>query len=374
MARFVTLEEFGRFALFFASYLLILGFLRGLVGEVLLVRSSETNQGQDDQVRAAIAITVLVAGGFSLIFVAIYFALGLSDPLLLSAALVLPGTLVQDTYRFAMFSQSKARAAFMNDLLAFTTFMVAIILVLLRNPEVKSWQLVLAWGFGYLLAALLVMHREDWEPDFLSGIAWFRENRGLGLRFGAEQITITGADQVLVYVVAALFGLGAAGVLRGGQALMGPVAILFMGTRMVTIPLARVLPVEKLWRMSLLLSGILGGVSLAWGVMLDWFPIGRLLLGDLWEKVNPYIDPFVIVLLGVGISSGAATGLRGLADARRSLKARLNSSLLIVGGGVGGFAALDFAAGVKCLAVASVTASFGWWWQFRSSIANGTRP
>ena len=92
------------------------------------------------------------------------------------------------------------------------------------------------------------------------------------------------------------------------------------------------------------------------------FEIGQALLGDSWASARVVLIPLGLSLVFQGLSGGALVGLRVLADARSSLRARLLDAAFgfvfgvgggLLGGAIG--ASWGFAAGAAVSAVIFIT-------------------
>jgi O-antigen/teichoic acid export membrane protein len=89
----------------------------------------------------------------------------------------------------------------------------------------------------------------------------------------------------------------------------------------------------------------IGGLSLGlatvvglWVLVLALLPvgIGQALLGDSWAEAQLVLVPLGLALIAQGVSGGALVGLRVLADAKSSLRARIIDSVSSFVLGVGG--------------------------------------
>lgn len=119
VARTVDTTVLGAFAFAFLAYAIGLGVNRAIAAQPLVIRYSATEP-------ARWASGVAVAGGVALwvgvpsAFIAVAIAALASDSLreaFLALALVFPGLLYQDTWRYAFFAESRAAFAFLNDLI-----------------------------------------------------------------------------------------------------------------------------------------------------------------------------------------------------------------------------------------------------------------
>ena len=107
---------------------------------------------------------------------------------------------------------------------------------------------------------------------------------------------------------------------------------------------------------------IVGAMFVAGGVLVPR-SIGRSLFGVTWDTTHQVIILAGIAVLGNCIAAGALVGLRALAAARASLRARLYGlPFAVVGPVVGAFwGARGFAVG---MVVSSWAGALIWWQQF----------
>ena len=88
---------------------------------------------------------------------------------------------------------------------------------------------------------------------------------------------------------------------------------------------------------------------------------GRLLFNDTWPRAERLLLPMGLTMIAGGALSGGLLGIRALGDARRSLRARLWTTPVMLGAPLLG-AVLDDAGGfVLGMAVAHAVAAVVWW-------------
>src|SRR4029453_13055004 len=106
------------------------------------------------------------------------------------------------------------------------------------------------------------------------------------------------------------------------------------------------------------------------GVLASRLPdhIGTLLLGDVWPQAQPLIVPVAIGAAGTALSSGAGNGLRVMAAARWSLRARVFAAPLTVIAVVCGAEVASAAGAAWALAASQMIVSCVWWWYFSKAI------
>ena len=178
VARTVGLTDFGAFSLAFAAYLIVAGLSRAVTAQPLLIRYGDVSNS--DWRRGASAATgmALLIGATAAI-VALSIALvadGSVRSAFLALALVLPGLVVQDAWRFAFFAGSRGRAAFVNDSVGDRATLDAV-----PSDHPRRRHCLLGSDrlgrSGELMAALVGMAQARLVPQPLAVRRWWREHR-----------------------------------------------------------------------------------------------------------------------------------------------------------------------------------------------------
>jgi hypothetical protein len=378
VARGASASEFGAFALAWTAYWLCLGMTRALICEPLLIRYGGLGPTRSRIVTARAAGAALWLGIGLAIPCALVGALvpGTSGSWLLVLAPVLPALLVQDVWRAAAFARSDPRRAFTNDLVWFSLFACGAVLVE-ANVLTGAHAPMVAWGAAGCIAAVAGAWQARAVPALSSPIRWWRRVRPLGGRLVAEFTTLSLAGQLSTYAVAIAGGLAATGALRGAQSLLGVMNVLFAGLLFTLVPhgvgLARSSPREVL-ALSRRIACACALAALVFGIGLSQLPeqLGAALLGAVWPESRGVLVPLAVAFAFAGIVFGATAGLRSLADARRSLRARLIVAPVTVAGAAVGaaFGARGAAAG---LAAAGLVAAVVWWRTLAAAVSASER-
>ena len=165
-----------------------------------------------------------------------------------------------------------------------------------------------------------------------------REHRDLGLRYFAEGTSNSVANQLRIYGIGLLLGLAAVGYVQAVSTVMGPMAILFLGMSLTTIPEAARVLRRSPRHLPIFCVAVSGGLALAgvaWGgVLLFALPrgLGSMVLGPVWRPTYPLVLPQTLYLVGVGVRFGAGVGQHAMGAARRSLKSMvIGSAIYLVG-------------------------------------------
>ncbi|MEV0320198.1 hypothetical protein ACIBKX_24955 [Streptomyces sp. NPDC050658] len=372
VARSLGLTAFGVFSLAWVTYGVVLNVSRGLATDPLMVRFSGVPAASW---RAAVTRSSGTALGVGAALGAGCLAVGLAAGGRVGTAfaclgVVLPGLLLQDAWRFAFFAAGTGRKAFVNDLVWCLALIPAMV-VAARVGSVAAF--VLAWGGSAAVAAVYGCFQSGIRPRTTGAREWLREHRDLGSRYLIENVTNSGGGQLRAYGLGAIVGVGAVGVIRGAELLLGPFMAVLMGLSLVTVAeAARVLrqAPHRLGRFCLLLGGGQAAAALLWGGALLLVPdrYGELALGGVWHAASELVVPVTLGVAGAGLGTGAAAGLRALGAARRSLRSQLFASACYVGGGLGGAAAAGTSGSAWGVAAATLCGSAVWWLQLRSAL------
>ncbi|MFI8420796.1 hypothetical protein [Streptomyces sp. NPDC085479] len=378
VARSLGLAAFGVFSLAWVTYGVVLAVSRGLATDPLVVRFSGVPDGAW---RAATARSTGTALGVGAAVGAVCLVAGLLVGGRVGTAfaclgVVLPALLLQDAWRFSFFAAGTGRKAFANDLLGGVALVPAMVLAA-GVGSVAAF--VLAWGAAAAVAAGYGRLQSGIRPRPGAARRWIREQRDLGYRYLAENAGVAGAGQLRAYGLGAIVGVGAVGVVRGAELLLGPFLAVLMGLSLVTVPeAARVLrrAPHRLRVFCLFLGGGQAAAALLWGAALLLVPdrLGAFVLGGVWHPASELIVPATLGVAGASLGTGAAAGLRALAAARRGLRCQLIASTLYVGGGLGGAVAAGTAGSAWGVAAATVVSSAVWWLALRSALRAHADP
>jgi hypothetical protein len=370
-----TPRTFGLFALVFATFSLALGACRAICCEPLSVRysgasKSEWRVGAAMATGTALAVGTIVGLGCGAVGLVIG---GQSRDLLLILGVSLPGLLLQDAWRYAFFAAGSGARAFANDGVCAFLLLLALV-VLLAQGHVAVDGLLALWGAAAAVAAIFGVWQSGLMPSPLRLALWWRRQSDLALRFLAEFVGLTGEYQAMFYAIAAVTGLATVAAVRGGMLLLGPMNILGYGAMIAGVPEAvRLLKGGS--RRLLLLSGVVSGglmvVTLLWASLILLLPtrLGVSAIGSVWYTARPLIVPLALGLAMLGAVMGAVISLRALAAARRSLRARLVVSPVVLAAGLVG-AALHGASGAAWgIAFGNSFAAFVFWYHLVRAVS-----
>lgn len=343
-ARALTLDEFGAVSVALAVYAVALGIVRAMAGEPLVVCHSATTPEQAagtarGALATALGLGIVGAAGLVVVGASVGGDLGAA---LVALALVLPGLVVQDTWRFTFFALGRARSAFAND----TVWFLGLAVGLLAFPVDSIPRVVLAWGAAAGVAALLACVQARLLPAARRVRPWLGDHAHLWPRYVSEFLTVSAGWHAALLGLGVVAGVAAVGTLRAGQVLVGPLNVAFLAVPLVAVPES-----ARLWRAGhgaparhgVWISAALASLALGWGCVVAVLPasVGQSLLGSAWTDARSILLPVSVVMVVMGVNLGSFCALRVLGAARESLGVRLVSTPVVlvmatVGGAVDG--------------------------------------
>ena len=371
VARELGATQFGAFSLAYVTYSFALTASRGLATDSLLVRFSGTHLVTW---RRAVAhctgtalVTGLLTGACALVAAAVLG--GAPGLAFLALGLVLPGLLLQDSWRYSFFALGRGSQAFINDTIWTLTLVPPLLFLRITHHNTVFW-FIIAWGAAATVAACVGPLQARVIPRPPNVWAWVSQHRDLAFRYLAENASNSGAGQLRIYGVGAIAGLAAVGYVQAAGLLMGPFLVIFLGISLVTVPEAtRVLrhSPRHLRLYCVLVGAGMAVLALVWGgALLIALPrgLGELLLGkQLWRPASRLVVPFTISVMGACVIAGATAGLHALGAARRSLRAMVLSSAVFLGCGLVGAYFGGATGTVRGVALATWVGALLWWWQ-----------
>ena len=369
VARTVTAVEFGAFSLVFSVYLLVLGVVRAFATLPMLVRySASEHEGWSDGARRATGwaivgggIAAAVCAGLSLVF------RSAAGPLL-ALGVSLPGLMLQETWRLAFVARGKPAAALVNDIVWALVLAPALWLAVQADTS-SATAFILAWGLSGTVAGIFGMLQAGFLPHPQGVVHWTRTHWDISSRQLGEFATLSGSLQFVTYAAVWFGGLVAAGALRAGQVLLGPLRTAYQGVWFIALSeFVRILKRRpgSLWRAAFGVSLLLGVGGLAYGALFIVFgnELGPVLLGDTWKYARPLMLPLTINVATSGFWMGPNVGLRALQEPSRSLRVRLTIGMITVLAGLVGVVIYGASGAAWGLAVSGVIGVGLWWWQF----------
>lgn len=341
IARSVNAENFGAFSLAFATYLIILNLARAIGTQPLVIRYSAVDPAVWRRGAAAATGTMFGVGvAAGLLCIAIGAVIGPpAGATFIALGIALPALLVQDAWRFVFFAGARDRDAVLTDLVWAITLIT--FLVVLAGVAPGTPQAVLGWGASATIAAVVGARLSGVVPSPRALRSWVREHGDLVWRYSAEVLVGLGASQVAIYVVGVTAGLVQAGSIRAAAILLGPMHVVLQAAHLIAVPEGVRIRRRSPARFRLATAALSAGLAMvifAWVLFASLLPddIGRSLLGESWDAARSVLFPLGLALVAQGVSGGSLVGLRVLADASSSLRARILDAGFSLVFGVGG--------------------------------------
>lgn len=370
-ARSLTPSGFGAFNVAFAVFVFVAGTSRAVVIEPLLSRpwlaaGSHRHSTRAATSGAAVGLSVLASTLVGLLGLALGGQIG--GPLL-AIAVTLPGLVLQDTWRYCFIAEGKFRAAALNELV-WVAGQVLFVWGMTHMERTSAMVIVLGWGGAGTVASLVGTAQARTFPHVRAGRGWVLEQRGLGARYCTEFIAATGAAQGTLIAMGATVGLASLGAVRAAQTFFGPLNVLFSAINLAVVPEAARLRAEprRMLKLTLVVAFSLAVVTVTWLCLGLAVPhrIGRQLLGDSWPGARHLFPLVGSAVAAGGLAGGAIIGMRALAAAKESLRARLLAlpavvTLPLLGAHLR--EATGFAVGLLIATLVGVAIS---WWHFIS--------
>ena len=338
IARSTSAEDFGAFAIAFVVFGIFVALIKSLVGQPLQIRFSGTSSAEQRQaIRRGLGAALLIG----ILAAAVVAGAGLLAPngvggALLALAVVLPALLLQDSCRMAFFALGRPRGAAIIDAV-WTAIVVALLLLPVASQQNRMEWLIIAWGTGALISAMLGLALMRLRPAPQRAFSWLSEEWDLARYLFAEYFLGLGAMHLGILLVGVIATTDAVGALRAAQVLLGPLAIVGIGAFQFAVP--EIARRRHLDGRTLTLAG--AGLSCALAIVVVVYVTLLLLVPDSWGTAL-FGDSWIgaaAVLLAMSVSSlcsslanGPACVIYGLGQARLTFRINLAKGpvLLIV--------------------------------------------
>lgn len=369
VARAVSANVFGAFALSFTVYQFLIAVTRSLTGQPLAVRYSACTP---EQLRASAGYATGFAACLGVTCGTLCVAAGAVvggdvGGALIAMGIVTPGVLLQDTWRNVFIVAARPSAAVVNDLCWGLLQLLGVVWVAGRGTN-ASFAYVLVWGASGALAAAFASRQFGGTlPQLRSALRWLRSTWDLSRFFIAAGLALNGANQIALVAAASLGSVTDVGAVRAAQVLLGPVNLIAISLYTFALPeFARRpwLTSRQQLRWGLILSSGLAAVDAAWGLGLLLLPraTGAALLGETWAHARGALPGSIAAAAGIGLTTGPAIILRCHEHVRVAFRISAAQGMGIVVMGLAGVR-LDGSAGLAWgLAVASWGVLPVWWW------------
>ncbi len=333
-ARALSVDDFGRFSLVFATAVLFLGLQRAMSAEPLLIVVGTGIISVRVATRAlGRSLTVgLVSAS------AVTAALYISGESLLTSALVGGATIfpfLQDIARFTCLAGGSPRWMLLVDIASSASQLLATTTIAVLGADHYP-PFILAWAIGSLVGPLLalwpIVRRLSPTPGVHTGF-----NR-MSLSFGLDYLLGVGAAQGTLYAATLISGYGATAALRGAETIIGPFRIVLQTLPALLLrrwsgPMHR-----RRSTMALAIAGTLALPLMAAAAVSLLIPpdIGSAILGESWTVAAPVLPVAILGLIPVSLTFTCTLGLKSMGLASPLVKARLSAFPVVLGLGLGG--------------------------------------
>jgi O-antigen/teichoic acid export membrane protein len=378
-ARALSVDDFGAFAVAFTVYSFLIAGGRAMVSRPLTVRYTAGGPEHfKEAARSATGATVVlgIASGVVVGVTGLFIGgtLGIS---LICMGLLMPGLLLQDMWRLVFIAQGRPRSAFVNDVV-WGVLQLAAVSVLIVTDRQSAGTLLLGWGGAALAVAFLGILQFRGRPRVRTSMGWMRQQSDLLKYYFASFITVMGANQITLLLIAGLGTPADVGALRAAQVVLGPLNLLGYALHAFALPeISRRQPAgRKGIHAAAALSAVLFACYAVGGVALLALPdeMGEALLGDTWASAQSVLPASLLGLLAIAVIFGPNTLLIGLGFAKETfvLNSVLAPAFLIFG--LGGLQLAGAQGAALGLSLAQVVLVPAMWWRVVVLMRRGNVP
>jgi O-antigen/teichoic acid export membrane protein len=244
--------------------------------------------------------------------------------LAVASAIVVPMVLSQDSVRYWHISRQSYWLCSLIDivsLLGTTAVIVAATIYPLGNT---AFVILLAWGVGAAIGALVGMGTNRCIPSLWEGIEWFSSNKETALYLSGATASQQASGRVSQVLVRVLAGAEALGQISASRTILMPLNTLVSSSASFALPeaVSRLRSgIDKLDQFVRIFSLVIAAVIVA-AVAGIWFipdSVGHLIAGTNWSVAHSLIVPTGAWILGIGISQGPRAGIRALGGSKEML-------------------------------------------------------
>jgi len=330
VARTLSADQFGTFALGYTMLTVVLGLSRSYFGtRVSLVKDRDAARAVTPGLLGAVAILSPLA--MIVVLVASLLAAGTESWRVLAVvAVATPVVCLQDIVRFASVAAGRPLVALMSDML-WVALMAAPLILGLALSEAQVMTIWLGSGVAALVVGLASFRV---FPRIRDGLAQLRQRHRVGESV-TYSVLLGSLSFFLVLLLASRFvGTEAAGSLRGASTALGPVSVLFAYAGIGLIPVLVRRPRSLDLRFCALTSLAMASLAAVWGVILLVIPasVGFVFFGASWAGIREIL-PWTIVEYIIGCAAVAGLlGLKVRGCSRQIVLSKVPSVVVMVGG------------------------------------------
>ena len=324
-ARNGSAADLGAVASALTIYLVAIGSARSLLSEPLLIRHQDdrTEFGQRKSSTSAFYLGCLLSVALAFAQAILYTGGSRLRPELVWLSACLPFLLFLDGRRYQLFAINRPIGSAILDGSWVIVFLLGV--ALKGNPgSLGVWQ---CWCGSGATIGLIAIVQSRGLAGFRSSVSWLRSNLDLGSRFLAESLSSGLAVSLSLGLYSVRSGPLVVGSIRSAISLFGPLIVIYLGTQPTLLGIAQ-RSVADLRRVARISTGIMVFSAGVLTLLLLLLPdrVGREILGQTWLGARKQILLVGLATLASVSSTGAVLGLRALAAAGSSLRARLLSA------------------------------------------------
>jgi O-antigen/teichoic acid export membrane protein len=363
VAQSATAADFGRFAIATSVYWLVLGGVRALIAEPLLILQARDGRSPA-QMSSAVGLAINLALLGSVVGVAVT---ALHGPGPIGWLLVtLPVLVWQDVLRYCAFSLGRPIEALVSDATWLLLFLGigGLVLVLGGAPGVSDW--LVLWAGCAAVPAVTASVRVGVWPAWSRQRDWWSRSRRQAVPMLGDFAVLSVSENGFVLLLPLVTSFALLGQVKAALVVSGPLSVVMTAASVAALPLLargdgpdRKVPV----RAGVLAGACMAAVAVCFALVLLVIPPawGHRLFGDVWTGIG--VLPVLIALYFAVLcfNQGAVLVLRAIGEVRRLLVGRLvlaPASVVVplVAARLGGATAL----GVAAIALGAVY-GLTWW-------------
>jgi O-antigen/teichoic acid export membrane protein len=353
VARSLSADDFGRFALGFAVLTAVLTLTRAYFGtRVSMVKDPVDGLSMTGSLVGAL---VLVGPALALVVMAVSLAGtgGASVGVLAIVAVATPIVCIQDVVRFGAVASDRAPVALVSD----TVWVLLMLLPFVLGIDLSPSAALLLWFGAAVVAMIVALVLLGEVPHFRSGVTELKQRHAVGESLTYASVISVVAALWIVFAASQFVGAAAAGSLRGAAAAMGPLNVLIAYSALGLTPLLVRRDRSRDLSYCSVVAVAMGGLTLAWGAVLLVLPNGwgQALLGDSWTGVREILPWIVAEYVGLTVAAAVVLGLKVRQRSRDIVVQRVASGVVTV---VGGGAAAVFVGTTWSIAAMLVVAAW----------------
>jgi O-antigen/teichoic acid export membrane protein len=334
--RFLALEELGIFTIAYNTVFLVVGLVRPLNLDPLVVRFASASPSERDAA-AADALGLSLGLGLLCIFLGGISSLAVTPhaSIFLTLSVTVAIALIQDGWRMYFVSAGQPWSAVLNDAVSLIVT-ASVLAIAFQLTTLSVTTLLGVWAIGLGAGVALGFLRTSIIPAPWRALNWLRSVGGLGYRLAAETALDRLAAQISLVVIGGIAGAAVVGQVGGARTLMTPVLTIVSGAVIFLVPEAALLHAkgdrQRLARLAIKASATLATAVLAFTLAALATPdsLGEAAVGDNWNAAAPLILPVGIWTAAAAARYGPRAALHAMEEATLTLRIALATAPLLI--------------------------------------------